>query len=451
MAGKVEYEYRSTFTPPYWKYQYFLNGITASKELELRFDTFPPTHCFEQDDNCLQDPLQVKDFLTGSKFTAYWAGWTDLDSGIDEYEFNIYYLENSLDDNLLRHKYMLTPTRLLSSRSSATLDLDEPGPYSIEIIVYDRAKNYKVSRRIILYDNASVVNLHGEPSSIVQADDSGWINKHSENIEIVWPNRFRNIRHYNGGWLNGVQKNDDVIKDLDDIEGRSSRTVDRLNNVNGIVRFDVARNVEFDGKSTYDGFERVPEEFFKLEKMVYTDEEFVDGKKLTYIIRATDAFGKFAEDNVTAMIDLSPPIIKKIWLSNGNAKANSFFGLHELLIDWKAFDYHSGIHKLSWKIFENITKTDITFGEINEPPIGETKTIDECKITDTVHTRGRICYCSPYNGCYHKHFQVKPLISEDNKNDLISGWKSGDFEYFLEVTAINNAGLTTTRQKKVKL
>ncbi|XP_060563406.1 uncharacterized protein LOC132722840 [Ruditapes philippinarum] len=453
-GGKVEYEYRSTFTFPYRKYQYYLNGITASKELELRFDTFPPTHCFEQDDNCLQDPLQVKDFLTESKFTAYWAGWTDLDSGIDEYEFNIYYLENSLDDNLLRYKYMLTPTRLSSSQSSATLHLEEPGPYSVEIIVHDRAKNYKVARRIILYDNASVVDLYGKQASIVQADESGWINKNSEQIEIEWPNRFRNIRHSNGGWLNGVQENGDIIKDLDDREGRSSRTVDRLNNVNGIVRFDIARNVEFDGKSNYSGFERVPEEVFKLKKMVYTDEEFVDGMKLTYIIRGTDAVGEFAEDNVTAMIDLSPPIIQNVWLSKGywgNAKAYSIFGLYELLIDWKAFDYHSGIHKLSWKIFENITNTEITFGEFNEPPIGETKTIEECKITDTVHTRGINCYCSPYNGCYHKHFQVKPLISEENKNGLIGGWKSGDFEYLLEVTATNNAGLTTTKQAKVKL
>jgi hypothetical protein len=78
----------------------------------------------------------------------------------------------------------------------------------------------------------------------------------------------------------------------------------------------------------------VPEEFFKLETMVYTDEEFVDGKKLTYIIRGTDAFGDFAEDNVTAMIDLSPPIIQNVWLSKGywgNAKAYSIFGLYELL------------------------------------------------------------------------------------------------------------------------
>ncbi|XP_060580924.1 uncharacterized protein LOC132737608 [Ruditapes philippinarum] len=455
-GGKVEYEYRSTFTPPYRKYQYYLNGITANEEIELGFDTFPPIHCFEQDSNCLQDALQVTDFLTQPIVTVYWAGWTDLDSGIDEYEFNIYYLENSLDDNLLRHKYMLTPSRFTSTNSSATLDLEEPGPYSVEIIVHDRAKNYKVARRIILYDNASVVDLYGEQASVIQALENGWINKKSEQIEIVWPNRFRNIRHSNGGWLNGVQGNDDISRDLDDREGKSIRTVDELSNINGIVRFDIARNVELDGNTDFIDFDQVPEVFFKSENMVYTDEEFVDGKKLMYFIRGIDAVGEFAEDNVTVMIDLSPPVIQNLWLTKGdwvNISVHSVLELNKLIIEWEAFDFHSGIHEISWKIFDNFTKTEVVHGHSYEPPQGETETIEECWSNYSMNARGANCYCSPYNGCFHKHFQVNPQVSIENNTGLISGKETGehDFDYIIEVTAINNARLTTVQQKKITI
>jgi hypothetical protein len=38
--------------------------------------------------------------------TVFWAGWSDLDSGIDGYEFNLYFLEKA-NGTLLKHKYML--------------------------------------------------------------------------------------------------------------------------------------------------------------------------------------------------------------------------------------------------------------------------------------------------------------------------------------------------------
>ncbi|XP_060572684.1 uncharacterized protein LOC132730723, partial [Ruditapes philippinarum] len=391
-----------------------------------------------------------------SKVTVYWAGWDDLVSGIDQYEFNIYYLENSADDNLLRHKYMLTASQFSSSTSSATLDLDAPGPYSVEIVVHDRAKNYKVARRIILYDNASVVDLYGKQASVVQAIENGWINKNSEQIEIEWPHRFRNIRHSNGGWLNAVQENNDISRDLDDREGRSSRTIDKLNNINGIVRFDIARIVEVDGKTDYISFEPVPDDFFKLEKMVYTDEEFVDGKKLTYFIRGIDAVGEFAEDNVTVMIDLSPPVIQNLWLTKGdwaNISVHSVLELNKLIIEWEVFDFHSGIHEISWKIFDNFTKTEVVHGHSYEPPQGETETIEECWSNYSMNARGANCYCSPYNGCFHKHFQVNPQVSIENNTGLISGKEIGehDFDYIIEVTATNNARLTTILQKKITI
>jgi hypothetical protein len=112
--------------------------------------------------------------------------------------------------------------------------LEEPGPYSIEMKVHDRVKNAKVTRRIIMYDNASVVELVGNKSCrIIQAQPTGWVNKFSDQIEIVWTGRFRNMRHNNGGWLNEVQDSENVAKILDDQNARSKRTIEELPNVYG--------------------------------------------------------------------------------------------------------------------------------------------------------------------------------------------------------------------------
>jgi hypothetical protein len=47
------------------------------------------------------------------------------------------------------------------------------------------------------------------------------------------------------------------------------------------------------------------------------------------------------------------------------------FLLHR--IEWETFDYHSGIHEVSWKIFDNFTNDVVVHGNSHEPPQGETK------------------------------------------------------------------------------
>lgn len=121
----------------------------------------------------------------------------------------------------------------LNLQSSITLDLEIPGTYAIEILAYDRARNYKVARRIVLFDNASVVGLFGDRCKVVQAGDTDWINKYSDTIKVTWPGRFRNDRHSNNGWLNEVQETEEVGRDLDDRKGRSSRTVEKIDNIEG--------------------------------------------------------------------------------------------------------------------------------------------------------------------------------------------------------------------------
>ena len=63
-----------------------------------------------------------------------------------------------------------------------------------------------------------------------------------------------------------------------------------------------------------------------------------------------------------------------------------------------------------------------------------------------------MCNCTPFDGCYHQHYQVKPQITTDGVNGLHESKHRGvhDSDYFIEVTATNKAILKTTRIIKVK-
>ena len=79
------------------------------------------------------------------------------------------------------------------------------------------------------------------------------------------------------------------------------------------------------------------------------------------------------------------------------------------------------------------------------------QTIEDCETKYAAYARGPQCYCTPFDGCYHRHYQVKPLVTTTNEDGLLDGKHIGvhDGDYFLEVVAINWAGLETRRDFKV--
>lgn len=98
----------------------------------------------------------------------------------------------------------------------------------------------------------------------------------------------------------------------------------------GIVRFDFGYEVELNGIKTYTSFFPVPQELFDHEKMIVKNETLDEGKKITFFIRGVDAVESFAQDNVTVMVDLSPPVVENLWLTKGNILNLSVHNVLEL-------------------------------------------------------------------------------------------------------------------------
>lgn len=52
--------------------------------------------------------------------------------------------------------------------------------------------------------------------------------------------------------------------------------------------------------------------------MIIRNESLDDGKRFTFYIRGVDAVESYAEDNVTVMVDLTPPVIENLWITKGD-------------------------------------------------------------------------------------------------------------------------------------
>jgi len=118
-------------------------------------------------------------------------------------------------------------------QSSTPLNLTATGPYSVEMIVHDRAGNYKITRRIILFDDNSIVDKKGDEPTVVQANDYFWITEDSDRIDIRWPGRYINRQHHDKGWLNAVKDHAEVPRELDDHENITRRSIKEFHNIEG--------------------------------------------------------------------------------------------------------------------------------------------------------------------------------------------------------------------------
>lgn len=103
----------------------------------------------------------------------------------------------------------------------------------MEIIVHDKAGNHKAARRIILFDDNSVVDKSGDEPRVLEANAFYWITEPSDVINIVWPGRYINVRHHNLGWLNAVREHADIPLILDDHTNISSRNIKEFHNIRG--------------------------------------------------------------------------------------------------------------------------------------------------------------------------------------------------------------------------
>ncbi|CAG2242937.1 unnamed protein product [Mytilus edulis] len=133
----------------------------------------------------------------------------------------------------------------------------------------------------------------------------------------------------------------------------------------------------------------------------------------------------------------------------GNYKLGRNLFLYDNQIEWEAYDIHSGLYSVFWRLYDSMT--DVLHGHEDVIAQGHATNLTHCEDKYSQYPRGANCYCTPFHGCFHRHFQIKPEIKEHG--GLIANRDSGthEYDYFIEITVTSIANLTTVLTRKITI
>ncbi|KAK3101031.1 hypothetical protein FSP39_000383, partial [Pinctada imbricata] len=450
LGGIGYYVDRETNTNKQWS----LTGTTVKREFTYHFDMVKPYHCI-----ACEELFNVPESTDQIEIAISWGtGWVDDLSGIDYFEYDVFLLgHDTMELGETLGTKVLGPVPVTGASSDTfSIPSGTPGAYSIHLVAYDKAGNFMVARKIFLFDDQSVVDKVGPlPYSPTATEITNyvWVTEDTNTVRVQWTDRFENTRHYNGRWLNAVKPSTSITdSQYDDITGR--RQITEVNNVRAIVDFKIEYSIyDASGLKSFRPFTTVSDIQDQYEDLTIS---WVDGDKLDTTLSATDFIGASNNDSITVYKDSTPPVIENLWLTRGdrlNISVHKIEDFAEMTIEWEVYDYHSGIDTIKWRLYDNFTGMDILHGIEDISAQGNADDLSTCQSTYGGYPRGANCYCTPFWGCHHQHYQVKPAVKGTALNPigLVPSLSSGihDSDYFIEVSATNRAQLTTILRKKI--
>ncbi|CAC5360413.1 unnamed protein product [Mytilus coruscus] len=420
---------------------YYYNGQTATREFEYHWDLVDPFHCSVSSGTSCSPFVDVgTDITDNPSITFTWDGWSDALSGLDHYEYDLFELKDGLelvDGNDKKQ----TNANVSVAESSATITMTEPGMYSIHMTAVDKAGNYMTGRNLFLFDDESVVDKQGDPTYCPTASEDTsyiWVVVDTDKVKVQFKDRFINTRHKNNRWLNGVQTYNPSKVIYEDLYGT-------------IVDFQVSYEVHSAPDTVKDSRLLTSISQLKNQYDILTL-NWADGDRLTSTVKAFDVLREFNEDTIVIYKDATPPLIENLWLTKGdrlNISVHNLEDFTQMTIEWEAYDIHSGMDSVYWKLYDY--KTGDLHGYENIIAQGSAADISSCESQYGSYARGANCYCTPFQGCFHRHFQIKPEIKLSG--GLLQNKDSGmhEYDYYIEVSVTNIANITTVLKKKITI
>ncbi|KAK3101903.1 hypothetical protein FSP39_007221, partial [Pinctada imbricata] len=337
----------------------------------------------------------------------------------------------------------------------------QQGMYAVHLSAFDKAGNWKTGRKVFLFDDIAEVEIVDQPGKVTRVVTASqetnylWVVEDTTVVKVQWTDRFRNARHEVGRWLNQI-KAPSFMTDSRYDDNSGNRTINEINNVHAIVDFKVSYDVyDVNGVKDTRGLMSVSDIQNQYDIL---NLNWADGDKMYTVVRAIDVLGKYNEENQTVYRDASPPVIEDLWLTRGerlNVSVHRIEDFKEMTIEWIAYDLHSGIDSIYWRLFDNYTGNEILHGHEDILAQGDAPDLSTCQSTYGSYPRGANCYCTAFWGCYHQHFQVKPEIKtiQNVSSGLVVGKDQGvhDSDYYIEVSVTSKAKLTTILSKKITI
>ncbi|XP_078682400.1 uncharacterized protein LOC144916876 [Branchiostoma floridae x Branchiostoma belcheri] len=319
--------------------KHYYTGREVSHSAHFTFDFHDPYHCSARG-NCTNVMLERGQAITkNGDITLRWSGWRDDDSGIGEYEYEVFKLRPYGDMLGMRG---LSPVpgqtgRVGAATSQVNIHLTEPGVYSVVLTVEDGCGpndgNFVITRRFLIYDD----------NSTVQADTSGhhpmWAESASNvtgrvwqtnlqdamangpQVAVSWPYHFCNQFQKHNKFLNAIEEHPSpILPGYEELTGQppATRSREAIPNVNTILLFQTDWAVDHQGgrslSSPPGNWQNVTDMTIQRQSRDVPRE---DGDTVRFWVRAYDVMNNFADNYVTIHVDSSPPVIEDIFLSRG--------------------------------------------------------------------------------------------------------------------------------------
>ena len=352
--------------PPQSQRHYYIATPTIGK-VTFILDLQPPTHCsLVTSPNCPSNQKLLSlsgDIVTSNQITASWSGWVDIPSGIVSYELTVHYLEYT--PGLLTEGAILKVNQTSHDNQLEYSDitiLPREGPYSFILRSHDLAGNTRISRRTLLYDFNSSVEINPSVplilTSAVPATDYIWQNStntsfvisgigHFYNTNLRTTNYLAPVANYSVGGVidaaydqalaQGRYPREGTINALGIVELHYDIITDRMG---GNSSRSLTQPIQFPFQTTDIGMESVE-----------VSTELQDGDSMTIWFQAIDFRFQYSVDSVLVHVDSSPPLLSGLGLYWNGVDGLSLHGTETLLdldIRFQAQDQHSGIFSVEW-------------------------------------------------------------------------------------------------------
>lgn len=421
---------------------YYTGPLTVGGAV-LVLDFQPPVHCSVPPQSC---PLEDQPLLTvggailrTANITARWGGWRDSPSGISSYLLTVYYLEVSGEQLLEGGRiYSVASNESGQNVYESTFELPIEGAYSVVLETLDNAGNIRFSRRLLLYDNSSTLNIDPTApltvTSAVPQTNYLWQNSTQEAIVVSGVGHFYNSLLRTDDLLSPVGSsrfNGSLVGEYDHTptEGRYPRN--GTHNALGIVRllYDYSIDQEGGRSLAFPNTLRFESQDDVALQDISVMPDLQDGDSVRVWFLASDYNAQEINDSVLVHVDSTSPVLAGLGLERNGVSDLNLHGMEALTdmrIVFEAQDQHSGLLGLDWRIGTGPGLADVGSGGVAL----ESVAMENCTLPE--------CVCSPLGACSLVRHAFSPRLS-----DLSRSPTHHDTEYHLTITATNHAHLST--------
>ncbi|XP_041368514.1 uncharacterized protein LOC121382898 [Gigantopelta aegis] len=418
----------------------------SEKVVEFRFDTAKPEHCKLQTPSCGNNIFSVDNDIHVSEtpIILNWNGWTDSLSGMFRYAWEVFKLVPDISGRL-HEQYPLKPLKIEevmhANLSSVTpsYQTTDVGMYSFILEASDLANNSVFIRRLCLYDPSSEITLDSEAMKIASGTGFGedvWTSDITSSLVVSWENHFVNKIHEDNKLLNPVkaypQQLEDGLKKITNDDNDGTRTVKAIDNSRGIVKFEVAHEVDSRGGQGQHEPTTGWRTLNSSTLITTVSPNYASrGDTVTIWVRATDITGRNKTDKIRVHYDDSPPsALNEIKFRRNVPTIHRFGSKVTLTVE----DVDSGIHSINMTVVRTKSSAHLFTHSFRIPTVPKS----ECQ--DTLQDD---CFCSrDQPDMCQKKTQVLDI---DNCWLMVPkhGLKTEKIE--LKFQIFNNALLSTTR------